>query len=522
MALADTNPGLWNWLLQAPSNNQGGIDTAGYAAKRPDLKANWDNNPEIQQIYGNDFNRYLTDDYFRASNGPSTMPEFNTSDPSTKVNNPPTDNPGTTGGGTTGGGGGGTSGGGGGGTSGGVGTGLGGLIDQGTLDSILKSLGQGNVNGGNTDQTSGSSQSGGFTTDNTTGQKTDQQTKGTVVSNGSTTSNGTTNQTNVGSTNTNTSGTSTQEVVDKLGLGDLIKSQTAGTAASDEARRNFLTDTMQTGGSQFQSQLDQGIRSSLTGPQMTNAGDSARARAAGYSAAQTGRNNLDERLAASSQLAGPTGSGTLVQQGSPLLGKTTTDNSSTIGTSLNNLVGTNTNTGTSNNTDTTNMDTAGAMSGTSNTDGTATGSSLSHSFGNTPIAQQSSGGGCFVCSALATVGKCDPEDVRMAVRYKLYKRRSKNMPVGYSLYGPLLAKLVLRYSLVQRLVGPLALRVLEEELRLAGKVSGFSFLNWALHFSWHYSSGALGFVARCFGATFKTRDTAIFNMLKSNNLFFSK
>jgi hypothetical protein len=430
---------------------------------------------------------------------------------------------------------------------------------------------------GNTNQVQGSAQTGGFNTivnnaqnqqqnvsqtgaTNSTGLQTNRNatanttgtTQNTGTSNvgeniGTNSSTGTQTGSNTNNQTSTTAGTS--KAIDTVGFGGALQTLLPGTVAADQNRTGFLQDVMQTGGGQFGSQVDQAIRNSLTGPAMTGAGDSARARTAGYAAEQVARNNLSQRLQAANQLAGPSGTGTMTQQGASLTGQETSGTSNTLGSQLSSLVannsGTNTNRstnqGTSNSTGlTTNTgssvgetantnnttssmlgETLSSLAGSSNTAGTAQGTSVGVAAGQTPT-QSSSGGGCFVCSVLATKGHCEKQDVRDAVEYKLRTVRSKWMPIGYSIYGPALARLTAKSSLVERLIRPIALDILHEELRLAGKRRGLRLRAWALHFVFHYGSAALGYVANKFGGrVFETRDSNLATMLKANGLYYS-
>lgn len=387
------------------------------------------------------------------------------------------------------------------------------------------------ANVGTSNQTTNNTQSS-TGTQGTTGTNT---TQGLTATQGSDVELGNTTQRQIGVTE------GSRSVVDNLGLGGLISGMTGQTGRNDAARSGFLTDVMQNGGTQFESQVDQAVRRSLTGPQTTGAGDSARARMGGYAAAEVARNDMGARLNAAQQLGGPTASGTLVQQAQPLLGERTTGSSESLGntlsqlaknstqigqslqagtnasntTSANNTTGTSTQAGSNTNVGSNITDMVGGQS----TASAASGASQSAAAGQAPT-QQSGGGGCYVTSALASQGYCDAEDVRAAVRYKLYQRRSRFMPIGYSVYGPFLAKQVLKKNLVGRLLRPIAIRVLNEELRLAGRSIEFDLGAWALHILFHYGSAALGAVVACFGAKCKTRDHEIAAFLKQNNLYF--
>ena len=336
-------------------------------------------------------------------------------------------------------------------------------------------------------------------------------------------------------------------VATDLGLSDLIAKQGQSLAGSDAARTAFLQDTMQTGGTGFGQQVDAAIRSSLSGPGMQGVGQGAQGRVAGDAAANVARNNMDQRLAASSQLGQTTGLGTLTQQASPLMGQVSnttqgtqttgnttgtqtgqtttgqttagTGTSTSVGSQLSNLL-TNT-TGASQNTSSMSSvaDALNSLTSQQKNSSEASGSSLGVATGQIPQ-QTTSGGGCYVCSALSTLGLIGKRSVRRAVQYKLYERRSRYMPIGYSIYGPSLAKWVVRSGWVRRLLLPLVRGILYEELRLANRRSELRLVPWATHLAFHYGSGALGYVALLFGRGFETKDTEIYNLLSENNLLF--
>jgi hypothetical protein len=325
---------------------------------------------------------------------------------------------------------------------------------------------------------------------------------------------------------------------------DLVRQQTGAAGAADATRNAELTKIATQGGAGLQSQLDQAIRNSRTGQQMVGAGSSANDRAAGYAAAEVGRHDLDARLGALSQLAGPSATGTLVGSSTPLLGSTTsgsntgTSQTSTLGSELQNLVNTNKGTTTNNQstagqtaenvasnqqqgtTGTTAQNTTGEGTSTDVTKqgGSAIGSNLSVATGQTPQ-QTSSGGGCFVASALCSLHLIGPRGIRHAVQYKL--RKSKFMPIGYALYGPWLAKQTLKSTLVRRLMLPVVRGILYEELRLSGRVKGKHPARWTTHFLFHYGSATLGLLASLVGAKFETKDADLRNLLQQHNLYFN-
>jgi hypothetical protein len=352
-----------------------------------------------------------------------------------------------------------------------------------------------------------------------------------------------------GATTQETQGQTTQRtgVANDLGLSDLIRNQAQQTAAADTKRTGFLTDVMDTGGSGFQSQLDQGIRESLSGPGMQGVGNGAQGRVAGAAAADIGRNNLNQRLAASGQLAGGSGTGSLAQQAGQLMGQETTGQQTGKSTGTSQITDNTTQQATTSGTNTQDMSSVGStlsnlvnqQSGSQGTSSTtssvadalnslvssnknssqATGSSLGVATGQTPEQKSSSGGGCYVASAMASKGWIGKRSIRHAVAYKL--KRDRYMPIGYSIYGPSLAKWVVKSDRVGRLLRPLVRGILYEELRWAGKRRELRLLPWATHFVFHYGSATLGFFASFFGAKFGTKDAGLLELLKNNNLLFT-
>lgn len=156
---------------------------------------------------------------------------------------------------------------------------------------------------------------------------------------------------------------------------------------------------MNTGGSQFNSQVDQAVHNSLSGPGMSGAGQSASARAAGYAGAQVARGNLDQRLSAAQQLAGPTGLTTLAAAGNPYLGQAT-DNTGKVSSdvtslsdstknTLSSLLGSNTQGTTSSQNQNTTGNTSGSNSTVGNTSGTST--NQSNTNGTNTTNQNTSG-----------------------------------------------------------------------------------------------------------------------------------
>lgn len=378
---------------------------------------------------------------------------------------------------------------------------------------------QQNQTGLTTNQALGTSQEQqiGATTGTQTGSDISRQLQtGGQSTSGTTVDNTTGTQHNVGSATTRT------EAITPFDIQSLIEKQLPQTAASDAARNAYLTDFMQTGGTQFGSQVDQAVRNSLTGPQMTGAGDSARARAAGYAGAQVARTNADQRLGAASQLAGPSALGTLTQQSAPLFGQQSTTNS------VNDIASNNTSTGTNNTNATNYSDTSGTnytrsdqvgasnmqtqgqtaqnnvgtsnlnTTGSTNTTGqqaqtgvsdstsalnklmstvdfqklvgnetnagTASGSSASNSAGTMPEGQPVQTGGCMVCTAYVSLGEMHPGAIRRAALWKQARMDKYGTSIdGYMHYGPLLARAILRSVDFARLFRPLARSILYHE-----------------------------------------------------------
>lgn len=436
--------------------------------------------------------------------------------------------------------------------------------------------------GGNYSQNQNASQGGQFQTTNTgtsqqqqqsgqttnttqagtqnTQQQTAQQTTNTQALTGGQTANtqqtgtsqqtGTTTEQQTGALST--TGTSTTKPIDTLGFGALLQGQAPSVQASDTARTGFLTDVMQTGGQQFGSQVDQAVRNSLTGSAATGAGDSARARAAGYAGAEVARGNMGQRLAASQQLAGPTGLQSLVSAGNPYLGQTATtagnqtSTGSTIGTS--NLSGTTTGTtnttgtnyqntsGTSNTTGTQNTQQQTANAGSSATTGwqnligqtsdtstgTATGQSSQAASGQIPQAQQVStggGGGCVMCTAGIELGIWRNKRIlRRVVAFKVQKDwpRWRNAAKGYFFLFTPFAKWVMKHPRVARSGLPLVKACVYEELRISGRRLPFKVWPALVHWSWHGFCATVGRLP----LSDYIRDEEFIAVAKRHNVFF--
>lgn len=323
---------------------------------------------------------------------------------------------------------------------------------------------------------------------------------------------------NIDST-TSTNGTTTSTPLDTLGFGALLKGQQGTAVASDAARNGFLTDLVQTGGNNLNSQFDQASRNALTGAQMTGAGDSARARAAGYAQAEIARKNTGDRLNAAGQLAGPTAVTQLSSAANPFIGSSTattgtiatkgTNTSNTTGFS--NLVGSSSDrgfansTGSSNTNGFSNTDSTSKERGFSNLvgsthesgSGTATGTGSQSAAGLVPQTQQQSsgGGGCVLCTAAIELGLSKHHRVlRVVIRHKLEKDwpRFRNSARGYFFLFTPLARTLLSFPKVASVLWPVAKAVVYEELRVAGR--RLPPRTWArlVHWSGHYLCAAVG------------------------------
>lgn len=461
--------GLQNWINNRPSSPQGQIDTQGYLASRPDLAANYQNNPEIQQAYGS-LENYATDDYFRASNGPQRYAQFQKqadTNPNDEATSVATSNgvalPGSNGtpGGST--------------TTGGITP----PVDKPDLTApppaTVTTTGPTNFS-----NNQAANQFGAY---NNSSDTFTQQLG--------------TNQSHTSGTNDSTT---TSTPLDTLGFGALLKGQQGSAVANDAARSSFLTDLMNTGGTAEASQLDQGIRNSLTGAQMTGAGDSARARAAGYAAAQVSRNNTDQRLSAAGQLAGPTAVEGLSSAANPYIGNT----SSTHGTNS--------------------SDTNGFTSLLSNAhetgSGTATGSSTQAAAGLAPQTQQTTpSGGCVLCTAAIELGLSKHHRVlRTVIAHKLGKDwpRFRLAARGYFFLFTPLARVLLGYPRLAKVLWPLAKAVVYEELRVAGRQLPPRMWARTVHWSGHYLCALVG----RFPVSGRVTDPVILSIARRENINF--
>ncbi len=133
----------------------------------------------------------------------------------------------------------------------------------------------------------------------------------------------------------------------------------------------------------------------------------------------------------------------------------------------------------------------------------------------------SGGGGCYVSSVMAVDGCIGKRSIRRAVAYKLYERKDKFMPIGYSLIGPAIARGCVKWDWMFYLFLPLVRAVLYEELRLSGCHLRFRLSAWGAHLAFHWSTSCLGWFGALFGRSFETRDKALKQLLQQHNLYFS-
>lgn len=371
-------------------------------------------------------------------------------------------------------------------------------------------------------------------------------TQNAVGTNASATNQATTGTTTGQQVNTGTN-TGATTVTTPFDIQSLVRDQLPQIQANDTARSGFLTDFMNTGGTAFNSQVDQAVRNSLTGPRMTGAGESAQARAAGYAGAQVARNNADQRLQAAQQLSGPTGLGTATEAFSPLYGTATTGTNTgvtnTTGTnassSASNTVGNNTQ-ATSGLTNTTqnqvgSESTAGSASSgkASNTvdfqslvgneaqAGTAVGSSAGAGSGVVPQGQPVKTGGCVVCTAYSSLGQMHPGAIRRAVAWKLSQPRYAMAVDGYMLYGPTLARWVANRRWGSRLFRPVAREILYHECYLSHpRRLRKRWIALVLHEFFDCLSKPVGFISRMLGLNTGVRCPQVRAMLQEANLSF--
>lgn len=349
--------------------------------------------------------------------------------------------------------------------------------------------------GGNYQQVQNSVQSGQFNSQGTTNQN--QQTE----------SGQQTNQQQTGQQQTTGQSTQTTQAVDPYGWGNLLDQQLQQSVGGDADRTAWLQDVMQTGGQGFNSQVEQAVRQSLTGPQTTGAGDSARSRMAGYAAADVARNNMNQRLAASEQLAGPTGFTNLISQAQPFVGSTTTGESTSLTDTLNNL--------SSNSSGWQNL----VNQVSENQSGTTSANASQAGAGNIPEGQPVKTGGCVLCTAAIELGLSNHRNVlRRVISHKLNKdwKRFRNAARGYFFIFTPFARWLLNKPVLAKTLWPLAKGVVYEELRVSGRRLPFKLSAWLTHWIGH---SVCSIVGRLPVPGYVT-DPVIISIAKQNNILF--
>lgn len=330
----------------------------------------------------------------------------------------------------------------------------------------------------------------------------------------------------------------TTEVLDTLGLGRLLAGQAGAATSADAARQAFLQGLVTQGPQQQQALTAQAVNQALSGPGMFGTGEGAKARAAGNAAAQVGVNSLNQQLQAAQLLGGPTATTTLVGAGTPYLGQQTTGTTqqaqSTTGTQAGQTQtaqmaeqsgASEQKTGTQQTTDQTSTSQALNLSNLLRSSqaasneaqmGTSGNVGYTAGIGTVPQNTQTSSGGCYVCTMYVDHGWKAHRMVRKAAQFKLSLPKYRRSLVGYSVYGPTLAKWVGASPTFAAAFFPVARAVLYEELRLAGVVEAKQPFASLCHFVFHYGSLAIAVltgkrqVVQC--------DQETCNMLSRNNL----
>jgi hypothetical protein len=387
------------------------------------------------------------------------------------------------------------------------------------------------VPGGNYQQNQVSNQTGQFQTTGTSAQTaTNQQQQATTqqqqsASTGNQATTGSSAEQQTGTTGQTSTGTTTTGVQDTLGFGQLLKGAATGASETDAQRNAWLTDLMNNGGSSFNSQVDQAVRNSLTGPQMTGAGDSARARAAGYAGAEVARTNLGQRLQASEQLGGPTALQRLSTTANPYLGQTQKTSADTSGFS--NLLSQATNasnTASNQATNTQGSSLSNSLSqmmqqGVEQNTGSTTASSAQAGAGNIPEGQPVSGGGCVLCTAAIELGLSNHRRVlRRVIAHKLTHdwSRFRLAARGYFFLFTPLAYFLLRHPRLASLLWPLAKAVVYEELRVSGRRLPRRGIAWWTHWVGHTVCAAVG----CLPVPGRVTNSTILKIAKREGILF--
>lgn len=367
------------------------------------------------------------------------------------------------------------------------------------------------------------SQTGGYTSvgGSTSTQNGGQSTTTTGMQDTTGTQTGTTSGT--GTQTSTQAGTSTTGVNAPFDVNALVNKQLGSADVTDTARNAWLTDFMQNGGSGFNSQVDQAVRQSLSGPQMTGAGDSARARAAGYAGAQVARNNAGERLSAAGQLTNPgAATNSTVSAFTPLFGTTKADTNTGNTASTSDQTNNQSSTGSATSSGASNQLSFQNLVSNEGQAGTATGASAQQGFGVTPKGQTQKAGGCVVCTAYVARGEMKPGAVRRACKFKQANwHRYGTSLAGYLLVGPLLARAVLVSDVFARTLKPVARAILYEEVRLSAPTRvGFKWNAYIQHGVFDLLFYPVGLGMKLAGMKQGLRDTTIINMLQREKLLF--
>jgi len=393
----------------------------------------------------------------------------------------------------------------------------------------------GATTGSGTSSTAGTQTSTGKETGKTTtGGTTIGTTTGGSANQGTTTGTGTTTTgAKTGTTGTST-GTTATSVTDTLGLGGLLKKDVPGAQDATAKQRAFLTDLVANGPKAQQAQTALAVNQAMSGPGMVGAGDSARARAAGNAASNVGLNSLNQQLAASGQLSNDTALTNLVKAGNSFLGTSGTTTGATGSTGTTDTTGTTATTGTTNSVGSTSGATTGATTGTTeslnlkdlvntsattgkeDSTSTATANSAQAGIGNAPKDTTQQSGGCYACTAYADMGQIGHRSIRAAAQWKLSQPEYRRSLVGYSVYGPALARLILWSPVFAALFLSVARAVLHEELRLAGRVSRRR--RWASLCHFIFDKGSLAIAVLTGAKRVQPCGERVMNLLKRNNL----
>ena len=307
------------------------------------------------------------------------------------------------------------------------------------IKQALQAGATGAQTGGNANQVQAGSQTGAFSSTGTENQVQNQ------------TQNQTQAGTQTGTTAQNTTGQT--GVLDTLGAGSALAGLVPQSTATTNNTNATLTGIMQNGDPNLQSQVQQAVNNATSGPGMVGAGQSANARAAGYAAADVGRQSEAHQLQAAQQLSGPTAATTLAGAAVPYNGATSQSNNTganqtaTNSTSLGNTLGS--------------MVTNQDQSGTSSAD------NVQVAAGNQPQQQQQSKGGKVVCTVLVEHGLLSRAVVATELLFfQKHAAEFKRAIIGYYFFGVWLARLALKYKTVAYLCFPIAWGCTTETMRL--------------------------------------------------------